>query len=474
LSQRAQSDALKSAWQHEDCLLPASSLVVNKEKVILIRTSGLTAQKVCLENMNVLNPERFMGATQYPKKYWWVILVVVPVVGGLIAVLPGLIHGEKGADEKGKGGVTQVGNGNVSGNGNIVGNDLSKKTYFITVESIAREVKESGQTLSEEMKAQIQKAIDLSLAGKSEESIRSWRAISAKVDSPSIEYNVAIANQNAGNVDGARAAFKKALDQKPDFEAARSSLAQLDTASSKSSGVPALAEEAEPNDQISQANTIALNTGVQGSVAKASDRDFFKFTTPPVYRDVIRISLENKSSTLRPSMAIYDARKSDTGHGTYNPTPGADLEKSFVAEPQATFYVAVGSFGDSEGAYKLLVEPQKSYDKFEPNEDILSATPIELGKKIDANMMDVGDKDFYKLKAPVGKKSFKAVLHNLSTILRPQVASYDGQKTQINSTYKTTPGADLTLAFETAPGEDFYVEVNSFGDSSGNYSLIVE
>lgn len=155
-------------------------------------------------------------------------------------------------------------------------------------------------------------------------------------------------------------------------------------------------------------------------------------------------------------------------------TPGANLEKSFVAPPQAIFCVRVASFGDYPGAYTLRIEPQKACDSFEPNDDILSARTVEFGKGIEGNILDAEDKDFYKFKAPAGKKSFKAVLHNLSTTLRPQVVSYDGQKAQINSTYKTTLGADLTLAFETTPSEDFYVEVNSFGDYPGAYSLVVE
>jgi hypothetical protein len=150
------------------------------------------------------------------------------------------------------------------------------------------------------------------------------------------------------------------------------------------------------------------------------------------------------------------------------------LEKSFVAEPQTVFYVAVDGSGASGGAYKLLVEPRKDYDKFEPNDDAFSATPIEFGKKIDANIMDVGDKDFYKLKAPSEKKSLKARLQNLSTTLKPQVTTYDSHKSLIKSDYKTTPGADLNLDFETTPSEDVYVQVNSFGDYPGAYSLVVE
>ncbi len=32
-------------------------------------------------------------ATEYPKKYWWLVLVIVPLVAALIGIVPSLLKG---------------------------------------------------------------------------------------------------------------------------------------------------------------------------------------------------------------------------------------------------------------------------------------------------------------------------------------------------------------------------------------------
>jgi len=414
-----------------------------------------------------------MGASQYPKKYWWVILVVVPVLGALIAILPALISGGKDSDGS-KGGVTQVGNNNV----NITGSDLSQKMYFINVQSIAKELKESGnQTLSDDLRKQIEEALAGNQSGNPEDSIRRWEKLSTEVPSPPILINLAGQYAKVGDIEKAERTLTKAIQQPASAEIRQKAIFNLEllrAARDKSSGTPAASEEVEPNNDFFTANPIQLNASVQAVAPDSADRDFFKFTTPPIYRDSIRIVLENKSTTLRPQITVYSSDKSDLGIGSYKTTPGADMEVSLFATPQTTYFVGVNPFGDYPGAYTLRVEPRKAYDSFEPNEDILNAQPIELGKKIEASILDAWDKDFYRLKAPAGAKPLKVTLHNRSTTLRPQVTAYSSRKSQIESRYETTPGADLQFDFSTTPGEDFYLGVNSFGDHPGAYSVIVE
>ena len=63
------------------------------------------------------------------------------------------------------------------------------------------------------------------------------------------------------------------------------------------------------NKDIFHATPIALGKTVFDSKINAEDQDFFSFVTSPTYRDVIQVRIENSSTTLRPSLNVYDAEK---------------------------------------------------------------------------------------------------------------------------------------------------------------------
>ena len=140
------------------------------------------------------------------------------------------------------------------------------------------------------------------------------------------------------------------------------------------------AQELEPNDKSLSTNKVQLNKWVTASIGAGTDADFFSFTTPPKYRDWIKIELDNRSATLEPRLELFNYEKSSVGN-RHLTTPGANLSYSFVAAPQSKYAVRISNYyGNSVGAYLFRVTPAKAYDSYEPNDIILNASTIAAGE----------------------------------------------------------------------------------------------
>lgn len=235
--------------------------------------------------------------------------------------------------------------------------------------------------------------------------------------------------------------------------------------------------EQEPNNTIPQANVAEMGMTITGEINPADDVDFFKFQYGDAKkrRDIVIVRLENRSTTLQPSLVLYNEDKSLARNWTAANAAGADLEFSFAAEPGKTYFVGVGSYSNgSTGSYTLSLLPQKAYDQYEPNDSAFTATPLKVGQTIEANIMDGVDVDFYRVSGVKGK-SLRIRLENLSTALQPSIRVLKSDKSIAQDwNAGNAPGADLTLSVETEPGQDYFVEVGSYsGGSAGPYKLTV-
>jgi hypothetical protein len=235
--------------------------------------------------------------------------------------------------------------------------------------------------------------------------------------------------------------------------------------------------EQEPNNTIPQANTAEMGASIAGEINPADDVDFFKFQYRDAKkrRDIVVVRLENRSTTLQPSLCLYNEDKSLARDWSAANAAGANLEFSFSVEPGKTYFLGVGSYGNhSAGAYTLSVLPQKAYDQYEPNDDAFTATPLAVGQTIEANIMDGRDVDFYRL-AGVKEKNFTVHLENLSSELQPSIRVLNSDKSVARDwSAANAPGADLTLSIASEPRADYFVEVGSYGsNSAGPYKLTV-
>jgi hypothetical protein len=248
---------------------------------------------------------------------------------------------------------------------------------------------------------------------------------------------------------------------------------------------PSGGAEQEPNN-IPQANIGEMGTTIAGEINPANDVDFFKFKYQDAKkrREIVLVHLENRSSTLQPQLILRNEDKSIARDWTAANAPGADLDFSFLAEPEKIYFVGVGSApdqhflgataGNSAGAYSLSLLPQKAYDEYEPNDDALNATPLKVEQTVEANIMVGTDVDFYKVSG-VKEKSFTVLLENKSAALRPSIRVLKSDKSIAQDwNAANAPGADLTLSIPSEPGQNYFVEVGSYRDNSaGPYKLTV-
>ena len=235
--------------------------------------------------------------------------------------------------------------------------------------------------------------------------------------------------------------------------------------------------EQEPNNTIPQANIAEIGTTIAGEIDPTKDVDYFKFQYRDARkrRDKIVVPFENRSTTLRPALILHNEDKSIARNWTATNAPGADLEFSFLAEPEKTYFVGVASYyNETAGAYALSLLPEKAYDQYELNDDAFSATPLKVGQMVEANIMDGSDVDSYRVSG-VKEKNLTIQLENLSPALRPSGRVLKSDKSIVqNWNAANAPGADLTFSIESQPGQDYFVEVASYyNETAGPYKLII-
>ena len=444
--------------------------------------------------------------TDSQKKYWWLVVLVLPVILALIAVIPSLGKKEDKAaggttiSQTGTGNAAQSGTGNIqqSGGVNILNSDLSTKMYVANISIITQQYERAqGQPLTNgELKQQIERALAEGAAGQHAESVRLFEALAAKIPLPAIYNNLGTEYAKAGNNEAARKSFSSAIEKDPGYAGAslnrglvavaqgklNEALPDLQNASGMDEAKQVVAAiqqelkkdvhslEIEPNQDLFHANLIPLDVKIQATISESSDVDSFQFTTPSACRDLIQIGIENRSTTLAPGVIAFDANKSQLPGAIYNDTKGANLEYTFSAPPNTTCYLQIyGRY--SSGDYTLTVRPLKKYDAYEPNEDILHPTAVSLGTPINANIMDSQDADYYQFKTAANSGKVKVSVVNRSTTLAPGITVYDANKSQLGgSDYNDTKGADFAHTFSAQPNTTYYVQI--YGRySSGDYTL---
>lgn len=121
--------------------------------------------------------------------------------------------------------------------------------------------------------------------------------------------------------------------------------------------VPTKAYDAfEPNDDILSARRINEGTPVKAGIMDRFDVDLFSVAGANAERQMT-VTIANNSATLRPSVVVYDAAKTQIASGN-NSTAGGDATVSFKA-PKGPVYVRVADhYTSAAGNYTLTIAPQ--------------------------------------------------------------------------------------------------------------------
>lgn len=111
---------------------------------------------------------------------------------------------------------------------------------------------------------------------------------------------------------------------------------------------------------VANARVIEIDKPLQGQIVDGSDTDFYRINPG---RNGVRIDVHmtNGSMKLIPAIRVYDTTKNlvvEKSKETLH-SPGANLDLTFLAQSNVTYYVQVLSQRNTTGLYTLTVTVRK-------------------------------------------------------------------------------------------------------------------
>ncbi len=443
-------------------------------------------------------------SAEYPKKYWWVILIIVPLVGSLIAIIPSLFKtSEKPSETTFNIGITleqyeaQLERKEAKLREQLSGAvelELEKRNLLAKELAAVEEKRTNLEKSLEETKTkltEVAKLLDDFKENFSQEQIvqakealrKGDTAIAEALFSDAVEKDLAQADEaafqlgvlaeNRFDYATARDHFKKASDLKDTKKVVKvlkeNTKKEIHNNELKTNKEPSKSgNEQEPNNTVFEANLFSMGTTVSAEISSTKDQDYFKFQYKAKLRDQIKVTMESRSTTLRPWVKVYDKNKSEI-LDRYNNTYGANLEFTLFVNAESDYYLQVLPY-DGSGKYRISVIPQQAFDRYEPNDEPFSATSMDIGQVVSANIMDPKDTDWYRL-AGINPEEVTVRIESRSTTIRPWVKVYDKNKSEILDRYNNTYGADLEFIFKAEQGSNYYLQVLPY-DGQGKYQIV--
>jgi|GEM_PF-1028140 len=390
----------------------------------------------------------------------------------------------------------------------ISNTEFSGDMHFANTRFILNQYQEIyGKPLdNKELKNELERGMNLIKGGVYDDALPIFKEVAEKIKLPAVYNNLGGLYAISKDYSKAREAYSKTIEKDPEYPPVQLNLGLLKERQGKGNealthfekasnlgrsrqkqlerltklipgyeeSIEASMVETEPNNDLLSPNDLPLDKWVQAEITGNSDDDYFKITTPQKCRDFIKIELQNPKTELRPYIGIYLENK-EFFKESWGSTQGQNLEYSFSAEPGMVYYIRItGVDHKYNGAYRLRVTPLKTYDDYEPNNNMFQAKDISLGKPIEANIMDNPDEDFYRIKTSSKKVSVIVSIENQSTTLRPYIGIYLENKEFFKESWGSTEGQNFEYSFSAEPGMVYYIRITGVDHKyNGAYRLTV-
>ncbi len=311
----------------------------------------------------------------FPKKYWWTVLIVVPIVVAIIGLAPQLFS---------RGGETS----DSTTTFDMTGANFNDSVTMIETQVIINEM--ADNPARDEIAEAIERAVNLAKTGFRDDAIEIFKSVAEKTNSSMVFNNLGALYAAEGRVQDAREAYREGLARNPEQQELRINLARLYAAEgnvdqalplldnlASSATVEELRKkieaergEYEPNNDILQPTTIELDNAIRSGLSAESDVDFFRFQAPPRPRDWLHIKVTPSVVNMKAKVSAWRPDKSllwqNAIYGS-QVTAGQDVSYNFVPKPDAQYFISVGSLGGS-GAYTLKIVALGLADRHEPND----------------------------------------------------------------------------------------------------------
>ncbi len=219
--------------------------------------------------------------------------------------------------------------------------------------------------------------------------------------------------------------------------------------------------EAEPNNDLEQAQEIRTGAPITFKIAERGDRDFFKFRL--VESAKIKLAID-KNTPLSTLMTLRDA----TGKQLKRQGGYAGKGNAFEQRLEGGSYsVEITEWGDDasdpENDLTLLISTEPAVDPNEPNQQEESATPIYLNHQASGIIWPLGDVDYYRLEITQAGILRLNDLHK--TMQRHvRILSRYGKLLTEQGAYENRP---LSLEYAVTPGV-YLIEMREWGDNNAS------
>lgn len=153
-------------------------------------------------------------ADSYPRKYWWAVLVVVPLAGALIAVLPKLLGGGSGGDSGDR----------ITIEGSTVGGDVQ----IVGTQVILQQARAGGGAIEDaEVKRKLERAVNLVKGGLYDEATRLFEEIAGEIGTPAVYNNLGTLYLMQARYEDAQRALQEGIASDPNYQPLHLSLARV-------------------------------------------------------------------------------------------------------------------------------------------------------------------------------------------------------------------------------------------------------
>jgi hypothetical protein len=303
--------------------------------------------------------------------------------------------------------------------------------------------------------------------------VATLETLSKKAALPVVFSNLGIVYSALGDYARSADAFREVLARDSDYAPTRQFLRTARSIPPNSADP--YTREVEPNNEARTANLISLGVPVSGEVtANTEGMDYFRVITPAAPRDLISVELANHSIDFAPRLHIYNESLRLLSWGETTAHSGDSIHVSGGPAPNSALYISVSASDDHSGLYVLSVKPQKAFDRYEPNDDIMNSHRVTMGEEINANIMDADDTDFFSFQSP-RKGTVTIEIRTHSDSLIPGVTTFNTDRRNMGfGPELRKPGQGLHHTIDVEKDRIYYIQVWSQAGSSGAYTLRVD
>lgn len=220
------------------------------------------------------------------------------------------------------------------------------------------------------------------------------------------------------------------------------------------------ADPAEPNDALAAATGLGWNQTLAANILPMGDADFYKVDA--ARQGQLTVSFPASPAAIDMAFRVLDATGKEVRGWQASPEAGKPYSAWVDIKSPGTYVIEVrDSYNNARSAdpYAIKLALHATSDPAEPNDTAQDATPIAPGERISANILPIGDADYYRFAATATVKVRIAFSRSPADIdMAFRILAADGR--QISGWQSAPePGARFDASAPLPETGDYLIEV---------------